>query len=236
MPSFYSKNKEDQNFRNSCYALEIGIEQKFQELLLGNEPNRIVYSLNNFAFRKRASTNNNNFLDLPFMNYKIKNIDTATERPWFNLKASVEGIYIPILNRKLRIQPMTINYESTLWLARDDEMQYIYNKLIFDQAVETKITYYIEILGQEIPINAVVDYNLAYEPQYGEKEWLEKNNIHSIQLDFSIATYYVMDNIDICVPDRVLLGFSSINGIDSIDPSEIKELIVNHYDDSVSEV
>jgi hypothetical protein len=244
MPSFYSVPRgdnlagEDANFRNSCYCLETAIEAKYTELLLGNQTNRIIYSLNNFAFRKRASTNNNNFLDMPFMNYKIKSISNKTERPWFNFKAAVEGIYFPILNRKLRIQPITINYEATIWLARDDEMQYLYQKLIFDQAVETKVTYYIEILGQEIPVLGVIDYHLAYEPNYNEKDWLAKNSIHSIQLDFSVQTFYILDNLEISIPDKVLFGFSVQNEIDTtnLSTSDIMELLIDHYAEETVEV
>lgn len=241
--SFYHLEDGNTNFINTLYSLNNALEKKYIDMLLNSEAGRIIYAKNNFAMRKRAIGDNDtvgqplNNLNLPFMNYKVKGSTNKTERPWFNMIASVEGIYVPELERKLRIQPVTIEYDATLWLYRDDDTQYAWNKLIFDQAVETIVRYSVEILGQEVSCIAIVNYNLQKDPLYGEAEWIEKNQIHSISLDFEVQTFLIESNVNICIPQQVLFSFAAMNEIDvaNLTPADIKVLMVNHYNSITEE-
>ncbi len=234
--SFYQI--ESQNFRNSVYAFHISLEEKLTDEYLKGESNRLVYTKSNFALRKRSIGSQSvpgqllNNLNLPFINYKVKDIKPFTKRPWFNIDVNVNGIYIEELARNLRIQPITIEYDATFWLYRDDDMQYIFQKLSFDNAVETIVPYYIQILGQDIKMFAVVEYQLQYSPVYDEQEWLKFNNIHTIVLDFKVQTFYILDNIDICIPNKLLFTFSVMHEVDDYENLAVEDLhsiVINHY-------
>ena len=74
MPSFY----EDLNFLNIIYSMDISIESHFTDLVLKKDIDRIIYSSNSYAMRKRAQLQNDlgeNNLNLPFINYKLTTID-----------------------------------------------------------------------------------------------------------------------------------------------------------------
>jgi hypothetical protein len=225
---------QDSNFRNSLYCLNEAVESYYANLLFKGDTSRIIVSKNNFALRKRALNDDVNSLNLPFMNYKMKAMQTKTTRPWFNYMSNIDGIYVPELNRKLRMSPITIDYECTLWFKRSDDVNYAYQLLTYDSDVETKITYYIKVLNEELPLISVVNYNLQLDPTYDEQEWLEKNKIHTIVVDFSIETFFIKDNLDICVPESIIFEFQTKNSLDEISSEETYQLMINKYEESVN--
>ena len=83
-------------FKNSLYAINISLIEYFEDTLFGGETTRIVYASNEFALRKRASTQPNNNLSLPFMNFRLAPggySDRDVPKRWYNRSADVEGIY-----------------------------------------------------------------------------------------------------------------------------------------------
>jgi hypothetical protein len=230
--SFY--DLQSSSFRNSVYALNISLETKFNSLLLKGETNRIIYCLNNFAFRKRSQNQTNNNLNFPFINYKAKAIKIGGDRKWFNPHAYREGVYVEVLNRKLKMNPITIAYESTLFLQRDDELQYCYQILSNESAVETKVDYEhhgysLTILGQDVEMLGILKYKLDFEPTYSDTTWLTQNKIHSISMDFEVQTTFVTDNIDISVPRKLIFNFETQNSEELIENITTEEAIINHY-------
>lgn len=196
----------------------------------------MIYARNNFALRKRTGGQELNNLNLPFMNFKQNGIESTTKRNWFNYVANTNGIYVSELNRKLRLSPITINYDATAWFGRDDDTQYAAQLLTYDNDVETRITFNVEILGVEVQLLAILDYKLRTDLDYDEAEWLTKNNIHSIGIDFIAQTFYVKDNLDICIPKSVVWDFQAQNQLGDIGYEKISTILVNKYTEENTEV
>lgn len=221
-----------ENFHNTIYSMNIALETKFKQMFFKDESNRIVWSRNSFAMRKRSQdlkVDNVNGLNFPFMNYKITKIDPTTKRPWAHSIGNISGVYIPELNRKIKFSPITVKYESTLWYQRYDDLNYAYQLLAYNSSVEDRLTYYTEIVGQEVKQYGIIEYSLDFDPTYDEEDWLKRNNIHTITMDFTVQSFYIADNEDICLPRSVLLDFT-INNYDGEEViSDIHTLITDYY-------
>jgi len=235
--SYY--NLPELNFRNSLYAMEIALDTKFQTDFFKGETNRIVYSKNSYALRKRIEKKEDNIsnLNFPFMNYRTKpdGIKFGTSRPWKNTISALKGIYIEELSRNLRVVPITIDYEGTLWYQRSDDTNYTFQNIMYDNAVETILEYTINVSEQDIRMIAILNYNYEFDPIYDENKWLETNKIHTIGFDFTCETFYIKD-ADVSIPDKVLFDFAVNNELDEESTSSLITLVNNHYTEETSEV
>lgn len=236
MPSFYNLT----NFRNTVYALNNAIENFYANLLLKDETNRIVYATTQYALRERAyqmgNTDDINYLNLPFLNYYVKEVNNlATNRSWFNHQLNVDGIFVPELNRKLRIQPITVDYDSMFWTWRNDEKEYATYNTIWDTSNETEIKYSLNVDGKEISMIGILNYNFSLASEFNESDWLERNKIRTIRLDFEFQTHYIKDNVNISIPKEVIYKFGTAEQYDDGNYDVTKTLNINHYDEEVSE-
>lgn len=205
------------NYQNTRYALNISIIEYFKNLLFDDDANRIIYSKSNFAFRKR--TNNNptlNNLDLPFMNFKIDSISQPAENyKWWNHKLDAHGIYVPEIGRKLRLTPINVKYDATFFCHRYDELQYVWDLLVFQQSNQVKLIPEISINGVDVENLAIMDYGLVYNPDYDELEHLDVADIYSIKLDFDFDTYAMQvvspigedGSISYAITEKAILDF-----------------------------
>ncbi len=235
MPSFY----EDLSFLNIIYAMDISIESHFTNLVLRNDSKKVVYASNSYAMRRRAklqSDNGEHNLDLPFINYKLTNIDFS-QQTWWNNRLFSRGIMIDELGKKIRCSPISLNYEATFWCHRADEVRFAYTEFRFDADSKTTITSYIDVGGKEIPFVGQLGYTgLSFEPLYTEKDWLDKNKIHSVTFDFDIITFIMKSNSAVSIPEKILLEFNSLHGISDVETKEENiELLISHFDESVTE-
>ena len=241
-PSFYQV--QSSSFRNSLYSLNISIEKHFIKNYLNNDFTRITYAQNNYALRQRAIGENSteavgqqtNNLNLPFINYRVANggMNKNTTRPWFNPTSNIEGVFIDDLNRKIRMSPIKIQYESTFWLYTDLDMQYIFNQLKFENDIEIRIPYLITIDGVDLKMPAIARYNLQFDPLYNQMEWLKTNQIHSISINFDIDTYLIRDNVNVGIPNTILFEFATTQqGIiaENFVPDETYQLIVDRFNE-----
>ena len=221
------------NFRNTVYALNLKIEEHYSSLLLEGDATRIIYSDNSQALRKRAKDQD---WYLPFMNYKVNKIDGNTNRPWWNHYMNIAGVYIPELERKLRYTPIKVTYDSTLFLHRDDSLQYTIAKIIGDDSNETILSPIITIDDQEIQLQAILSYNFDYEPEFTESDWLDKNNIHSITLNFEFDYQIISDNTsNFGIPDTVLFEWGRLhNDGDILDNTY--EFMIDRFNETVTQV
>lgn len=199
MASYY----EGKEFYNIKYATDIVLENHFKNLLFPDELdlNKIIYSSNAYAFRKRATNKDTtidvNNLDLPFINYRMTDYDNAIEnRPtWFHNRGNADGIYIPELQEKIRFTPIRFEYESSFWCHRDDEMMYAIHELRWDSDNQTLLTTPITINTEIFNFPTHLGYmGLKAEPEYNEQDWLERNKIHSISMDFEVHTWHIRRN------------------------------------------
>jgi len=235
MPSFYANN----TFYNVVYATDIAIENHFSNLLLEGETDRIIYSSNAYAFRKRSDQNSGN-LNLPFMNYYLRNYEPG-KRIWWNSPAYTQGVYIDTLQTKIMYTPILLSYEVSYWCNRDDELKYITTEVNFDADNKTVLNPQIEIESETVPLTALLSYTgNDYDTEYNEKDWLERNNIHNASLNITLDTFAVKTNSDICIPTQALFEFYAYHTNDENEEEksldELYTFLINHLTETVTEV
>lgn len=223
------------SFRNTIFALNIAAQKHFGDYLLEGDYSRIIYASNNYALRERSRNKPWSNLLLPFMSYRIRKITPNSDRRWWNHTLNVSGIYIPELKRKVRVQPITVAYDSSLFMHREDEMMYTFSEAAWDDSNETILIPQIQIDGEIVNMIGVLgigQMGLEFESEYKENDWLERNKIHAVTLDFEFQTFIIKDNLDISIPDKVLFTFASMNDLDvdgSESHEELTELVIDHY-------
>jgi len=226
------------NFRNTIYSLNLAVETHFANLIFQGDANRIIYSDNSNSLRKRAAGQAWNNLYLPFMNYKVKQIShPSPERPWFNHSMNIGGVWVEELQKKVRYTPIRVEYEATFFIERDDDMQYAMSEMVFDDSNETLLKPEITIDGQSLQLLAVLgyNYNLDYEPDFVQKDWFDKNEIHSIGLNFEFDYQYIKDNTSgFGIPDEVILNWGRLfdDGTSSVD--EIYTFMIDRFNETVT--
>ena len=230
MPGFYA----DQNFLNTKYSMDIAIEAHFTNLILQDESTRMVYASNDYALRRRAKGQDYNNLNLPFMNYRIDDYAFGAT-PWWNNRLFSRGLYLPELGQNIRMSPVSLNYEATFWAHRDEETLYAFSELRFDADSKTTLTANIDISGIEVPFPGQLSYtNLDFTPKYNEQDWLERNKIHTITLDFAVITWIMKTNLDITIPTKAILSFQATHGLeDTTSYEETINLIIDHFAEDV---
>jgi len=238
--SFYSS----QTFLNAVYSLNISLESHFSNLLFLGQPNRMIWASNDYAFYQRAQNNNangNNLLDFPFTNYKLKSIGYPPVERW-TAPGYTNGVMIDEIQKAIQINPVYLEYESTYFCNRQDEALYAYQMLRYDEDIKTTLDYYLSLNNEngepvQCTFRGKLDYpGSVYEPEYNEKEWLEKNNIHSFSMDFVVDTFFLSLNENISIPTSVIATFNQLH---NIDPEVVLEAdqaqgIVDYYNQVVT--
>lgn len=177
------------------YALDIEIENFFGNVL--EFPlDRIIYASNEYCFRERTRKNEGD-LNLPFMNYYRTGFGES-ERPWFNDYSNrfgmidVQNKFTSLMGGKMKIYPITMEYEASVFFGQDKDCQYAMNKLLFEGSNETIIYPQIEMNNGDIIKNiGIVGLDLEYMPNYQESDWLEQNRIWSIGINFNVTTFMI---------------------------------------------
>ena len=133
------------------------------------------------------------------------------------------------------MSPVSLNYEATFWAHRDEEVLYAFSELRFDADSKTTITAYVDIGGIEVPFPGQLSYtNLDFTPKYNEQDWLERNKIHTITLDFAVVTWIMKTNADITIPTKAILSFQATQGLeDTTSHEETVNLIIDHFNEEV---
>jgi hypothetical protein len=220
-------------YRNVLYALDIAVETYFADFLLGGEVSRLVYCKNDFAFRKRAEyksvadAKKLHNLDFPFMNYCVTDISADTERQWYNHELNLNGVYVEELGRNIRMIPVTVKYESTIFFHTNIDSQFAMAELLWDADAESIVNPIVEIDGQEVSLHGVLDFGLSYEPQFDRNDWLAQNKIHSIGLDFEVQTFLIKDS-SVCVPKELIFSFFTEKEI-AFDEDNLTERVTTYF-------
>lgn len=223
------------NYRNCIHASTIAIHNHFASLLFNGELDRIVYASTEFAFRERTKRIKSQNLDLPFMNIHIEQggILNEVKRTWWNHIANIRGVWIDTLGRNLRFTPITINYDSTLFVHKDIDAMFAVSELFWDESNETQIRPKVIIDDTEIEIPGNLGYRLNPYAQYAEKDWLESNKMIAIQVNMTLETMMLKDNSNITIPQTVILEFGHGLGIASENPVDTYTATIDHLNQTV---
>jgi hypothetical protein len=203
--SFYYESDfiDKDTFFNYIYSLDIEIEEYFSKMLFYSDLGKIIYASNEFSFRKRVEQSEDAILNIPFMNYFLKSITPDTNRQWWKNTNNVQTMmnlngYKEKLGFGVKLVPVHLNYEATIWFSQDKDLQYAYSKVLFSNTNETIL--YPKLTSESgfvLKNLAIMSYNLDFKPEYTENEWLEMNNITSATLDFEFDTLMVYPDTDI---------------------------------------
>jgi hypothetical protein len=230
---------EDENFLNVSYAMKIALETHFANMLFGGDSTRVIYSSNAYAFRKRSKSNDGN-LALPFLNFKIVDY-SAGKREWWHANAYTTGMYLSDLEEKVQFAPVQIDFEATYWCHRADEMFYAASELIWDADNKTVVVAAsIDVDGTTVDLAGALSYaGPKIDPTYDENDWLERNKIHNISLDFDVNTFHLKTNSSITIPTTVAFEWARSNtDVDDEDTFSYEEtisLIIDHLSEEVTE-
>jgi hypothetical protein len=221
------------NFRNTIYALNITIETFYANLLFKGDGTRIIYADNGNSFRKRASHQEWNNLYLPFMNYHLESISDATDRLWWQHTANISGVWCEELQRKFRLAPIKVNYESSIFFHRSDDIHFAMQELMFDFSNETLFRPTITIDGQNVELLGVLGYNLDWEPDFEQKDWFDKNKIHSIALNFEFDYTYIKDETSgFGIPDEIIFNFGRLHDLpEDCTIDEINQFVLDRFNE-----
>ena len=186
----------DKEEYNMLHVATIGTRKHFADLLFDGDEDRIIYATDDFAFRRRLQINNSSSdLKLPFMNLFVSSVGDV-KRKWWHHRAYTDGVYIKELERYLRLFPVRIEFESSLFIEREADRQALYPELRWDADNETLLTFTIDIDSQDVDIVGLLDYDLDYNFQYEEDDWLKQGNIRVISINAAIDTFFLRDGFE----------------------------------------
>jgi hypothetical protein len=190
-------------YLNCIHANTVSLWSYFAKQLWGNDLSRVVYASDDFAFARRVELNaeaKTQGLNMPFQNFKLVNVTKGSQRPWFNHQLAVDGIPDYTINKKIRMIPMTLNFESTIYVSTEADSQWLQQKLLWENSLETKIRPEVDLTVNNattmIDLIGVVTFDTNYNPTYSERDWLERNKIRTIALDnLQVQSWVIHDSI-----------------------------------------
>lgn len=237
--SFYYKDKFESNWVDNnpvLYSTNIAFESHIGDLL--NFPlDRILYASNDNTFYLREEKNNGN-LNLPYFSYYVTGYSDP-DRDWWNNYANLKypmSDDIITLGQEIKIFPIKIEYEGVACFSQHKDMEYAFKQLAYDNSNETILFPTIETTNKDIVKNiGILSWDIEYNPTFNEQDWLIKNKIFTIGVDFNIDTFIIMGgSTDLSVTKDVALNFISAkelvkpNVMDSPDPKTILLEYFNH--------
>ena len=227
-PSFFN---DDNNFKNINYALNIAVVSFISDLILKDEVSRMIYASNAYAFRKRTDGNSGVF-NMPFINYFLNEFTFSNDKEWYNNKLSKTGMFIKELSAKVKLMPVSFDYESTFWCNRNDEVLYVMQKLNFLRENHTDLTFTFTIGDETINMIGILNINPSMAQEFNEIDWLEKNNIHNVSMDFSVNAFILETNSDITIPEEVIFNFKAKLDSDAYQ-TDTYTAVINHVSEEV---
>jgi len=223
---------DDPSFLNTIYAVDLTLITHFANMFFGGDQTRVIYSSNEYAFRKRSDQNKGN-LELPFLNFKLKDIDLGHASRW-HPGAYSTGVYIDALETKIRFAPMVLSYDVSFWSHTSFDNKYAFTNVTWDANNKTILAPYVTVDVEDVSYAAHLSYTgMSFEPQYNENDWLERNKIHSSSLDIEIETFNLIANTDITIPETLVFNFASAYNFDTDNYDEALEFVINHLTDEV---
>lgn len=214
--SFYYKDQFTNNWSSQpcAYALDLSLEDFFSKQLIFSL-DRIIYSSNDFTFRERTKKNDGQ-LNLPYMNYYRIGY-SEPDRDWWNNYANAFGLmdignkgYYKELGSKIRLVPIKIEYESTVFFSQQKDCEYAYSRLLLEGSNETILNPILNTSDENVSLKniGILNMDLEFNPTYNESDWLVNNKIWTISIDFNVDTFLIYaSEEDLFITNNIILNF-----------------------------
>jgi len=230
------------SFQNTIFSTILCMQQYWADFLFDGTLDRVVYAKNDFAFRRRIETQKLDpdtvlqatNLNFPFMNFSITGIQPDTDRRWKNFGLELDGIFNETIGKKIRMSPVKIQFEASYFTNKTNDLHYIMSELMWDDALETIVRPQLEIDGELFDNHGQLLYNgMDFDSQYNENDWLEKNKINVIGMDFEIDTFLVKANTErFGIPKEVIFSFGHSQGLEGT-PDQVIQGVIDHLEEVV---
>lgn len=190
-------------FRSTELALDLALRTFIANTLFSGDTSRVIYASNAYCYRERIDrlrktnptrqTPNN--LDFPFVNYWQTGEPREVEHGWRSALHIGSGIFIDELATKARVAPVSHTYESTAHFAQSADLDYAYAQLSwgsqFPFEVPVALTWVSAqdgVTNIDVTVPNLVKFDLNYNPEFNEQEWLTKEKISTLAMNFTVDT------------------------------------------------
>lgn len=203
----YYSDLDRKDFISTDLMVKIGLEWFLSTLLFKGDFTRVLYSKEDIVFRRRTETvgkgfvkgdNNINHvsLGLPFACYSAAGSYEEDDRPAsMNTAMAVKGWIDPDTGIVVKAQPVKINYQITAFFSSLRDVDKAATILYWDQYPKAPVYMSVENdvagLKVDIPINVTIE-TIDQNPNYNEKEWLEKSKIFPIKIGVTVRSYQIL--------------------------------------------
>jgi hypothetical protein len=214
-------------FFNNVLSTNISLYKYLAQLFFDGDMERVVWASTDFMFRKRQEQlaerklndlpkDNLGILDMPFCSFRITQdgIQPGSQRTWWNPALHIEGIWFEELGRRLKITPVTINYEACFVCNHDSDLYWAQQEQIWNNQAESILESFVDATAPDGTVHTlkniiIYDAEPHANTQFTEREWLEKNKIQTITLDISCQTWLIAEDNHhrYSVTKKVILDF-----------------------------
>jgi hypothetical protein len=199
-------------FFNNVLSTNIALYKYMADMFFDGDMERVVWASTDMMFRKRqeqlqerkadnSPKTNLGILDMPFCSFRLTQdgIHPGTQRNWWNPALHVEGMWIEELGRRLRLTPATLNYEACFCCNHDNDLYLAQQEQVWDKNAETILESFVDASapdGSTHTLKNIVIYDAEphVNPQFSERDWIEKNKIQTITLDISCQTWLIAED------------------------------------------
>lgn len=203
---YYGKLREDLNLMDTNWMCHLGMEFLLSALLFKGDLSRVVYSKEDIAFRRRVETVGQGDVDDQSFNYHSLNLPFAcysqsgqleeddrgfTQNTWQIVKGWID----PISGVVIKAAACKIPYSATIFYARRDDINIANQLLFWEKTPQAPLCYVVEskVMGEpvNIPVFITIE-DIDANPEYQEKEWLEKSKIFPLKVNCTVRTYQTL--------------------------------------------
>lgn len=210
--NYYNKNNpvNAKKFIDAYESTCIGIEYWLSTEIFQNDISRIIYATDDNAFRKRVELLDGGknedgefkpeMLDLPFGIYSPAGDPEPDDQDISrkSISNSVTGIYFPEEDLRMRKIPTMQKFKAILFFNNKKALREAYQLLFWEKEPEYPIQFYdtIEWRNTEVklPVFIKIDDLKTNSGEYKETDWLTKNEIYTITMEFTVRTYQLLIN------------------------------------------
>jgi len=228
----YYQSLRNNNFIDTNLMCKFGMEFYLSQLLFNGDLNRVVYSKEDIAFRRRVETvgqgdiKNQDYnyinLGLPFAAYSQTGTYEADDRGATQQAGQIVlGQMNPDTGLILKAAAVKIKYNATVFFARRDDVNIASQLLYWESQPKFPLYFIVEhdLCGHpiDIPVFITLD-SFDSNVEYNEKDWLEKSKIFPIKCEFTIRSYQTLieqidDGLELPVRFSGLYGYNKNNEV-----------------------